>query len=70
LTAKRRIMILRLMGIIMESPYLVPERKLLIVFNKPSGAARATLKGLTVPARILNGRVKRFFEHRTSNIER
>jgi hypothetical protein len=27
LTAKRRIMILRLMGIIMESPYLVPERK-------------------------------------------
>jgi len=30
LTAKRRIMILKLMSIIMESPYLVPEQKLLI----------------------------------------
>ena len=37
MTAKRRIMILRLMGIMMESPYLVPERKLLIFPISASG---------------------------------
>ena len=37
MTAKRRIMILRLMGIIVKSPYLVSERKLLIFPISASG---------------------------------